>query len=156
MAITQPLPVSERNWAMVAHLSSLAGLLGMPFGHVLGPLVVYLSKPEDSEFVEGHARSSLNFQLTIFIFALPLVLGAIVAWIVAIFASPGWHEARHHGYGSIVVPWFATGFVAIALLVAAILIGSLILVVMGTVAAADGRPYRYPFAIPFFRDRPRS
>ncbi len=138
---------------MVAHLSSLAGLLGMPFGHVLGPLIVYLSKPEESEFVESHARASLNFQLTLFILAVPLVVGAILAWIAAIFAAPGWHEVRHHGYGSMVVPWFATGFIAIGLLVAAILIGSLVLVIMGAVAAADGRRYRYPFAIPFFRPK---
>ena len=65
-------PPADRNWAMAAHLSALAAIAGLPFGHVVGPLVVFLIKARDSEFVAAHARASLNYQLT-------LSLGLIVA-----------------------------------------------------------------------------
>ena len=54
----------ERNWGLIAHLSSFAGFV-IPFGNVLGPLVVMLTKRETSAFVEDQARESLNFQITI-------------------------------------------------------------------------------------------
>jgi uncharacterized Tic20 family protein len=54
------LAAQERNWAMAAHLSALVAIAGLPFGHVIGPLVVYLIKGHESEFVAAHARASLN------------------------------------------------------------------------------------------------
>ena len=54
----------ERNWGMAAHLSALVAVAGLPFGHVLGPLIVYLIKGHESEFVASHAKASLNYQIT--------------------------------------------------------------------------------------------
>ena len=33
-----------RTWAMLCHLASLAGMVGVPFGNVVGPLIVWLIK----------------------------------------------------------------------------------------------------------------
>lgn len=57
----------ERTWGLIAHLSALAGLLAPFAGNVLGPLVVWLVKREQSAFVEVEARESLNFNITVFI-----------------------------------------------------------------------------------------
>ena len=38
--------------------------LAVPFGNVLGPLVVWLLKKDESEPVDRHGRASLNFQIT--------------------------------------------------------------------------------------------
>jgi uncharacterized protein len=50
------LPSSEqRQWAMFAHLSALIGLI-VPFGNVLGPLVIWLvQKDGSSEIRVGYA-----------------------------------------------------------------------------------------------------
>lgn len=53
----------ERNWAALAHVSGFAGLF-VPFGNVLGPLLVWLLKREESGFVDDSGREALNFQLT--------------------------------------------------------------------------------------------
>ena len=40
---------NDRTWGMWAHLSALSALLNIPFGNILGPLIIYLSlknKPE--------------------------------------------------------------------------------------------------------------
>ena len=55
----------ERTWSAVAHLSALLGVL-IPFiGNVLGPLVVWLVKRNDSEMVNEEAKEAMNFQITV-------------------------------------------------------------------------------------------
>jgi uncharacterized Tic20 family protein len=58
----------ERTWAMAAHLSAYAGHL-IPFGHILGPLIIWLIKRDSSEFVEDQAKEALNAQISITIYA---------------------------------------------------------------------------------------
>ena len=61
---------NERTWGMLAHLSALAGVVVWLLGCVLGPLVVYLSRRDQSEFVAEHAREALNFNITVALAAL--------------------------------------------------------------------------------------
>ena len=56
----------ERTWSMIAHLGAPAGLLlsaGL-FGFAV-PLIVWLAKRDESEFVSDQAGEALNFQLTL-------------------------------------------------------------------------------------------
>lgn len=59
-----------RTWAAVAHLSALVGFVGIPFGHVLGPFLVWLLRKDDHPFLEEQAREALNFQISILIYSL--------------------------------------------------------------------------------------
>jgi len=54
----------EKTWGMLAHLSALAGFV-IPFGSVLGPLIVWLMKKDEMPFVDDQGKESLNFQITI-------------------------------------------------------------------------------------------
>ncbi len=54
----------ERKWAMFCHLSALSGF-AIPSANVIGPLLVWICKKNESEFVDGHGKTSFNFQLTI-------------------------------------------------------------------------------------------
>ncbi|MGB6520014.1 MAG: DUF4870 domain-containing protein [Candidatus Cybelea sp.] len=142
------MPAQERNWAMASHLSALVAIAGMPFGHVLGPLVVYLIKGHESEFVGEHARASLNYQITVsifFIVAVIVALGIMFGILIPMSALPSDSTSTTAGV-SLVVFWFAFG-----LGVLLVLLASLIFIVMGTVAASEGRPYTYPLAIRFLR-----
>ena len=97
---------AERNWAVAAHLSSLSLYLGIPFGDLLGPLIVWLIKKGESPFTEAHAKESLNFQISLLIYAavsflllfflvgfllLPalIVLHVVLSIVAAIKASEG-------------------------------------------------------------------
>jgi hypothetical protein len=59
-----------RTWGMVCHLSALAGFIGVPFGNILGPLVVWLVKKDEMPFVDEQGKESLNFQISITIYSL--------------------------------------------------------------------------------------
>jgi uncharacterized Tic20 family protein len=58
-----PTP-EERTWGMVAHLAALAGFV-LPFGNILGPLVVWLVKRDHSVFIAVEAKEALNFNISI-------------------------------------------------------------------------------------------
>jgi uncharacterized Tic20 family protein len=58
------LSSDEKNWAMFCHLSTFVGAI-VPFGNIIAPLVIWLLKKEESEFVDYHGREAVNFQITI-------------------------------------------------------------------------------------------
>lgn len=68
-----------RNWGMLCHLIALSALLGVPFGHILGPLVVWLIKRNDFPIVDEQGKESLNFQISFTIYAL---VSAILTFFV--------------------------------------------------------------------------
>jgi uncharacterized protein len=85
---------SERTWGMLAHLSALAGLVLPLFGIIVGPLVVYLVRRDESPWVAAHAKEALNFNISVLIAAvgcvllmmvlIGFILGAalFIAWLV--------------------------------------------------------------------------
>ncbi len=79
-----------RNWAMFCHLAALAIYVGIPFGNILGPLVVWLIKKDEYVLVDREGKKALNFQITMTIAAavcIPLVfvlIGAPLLFILVI------------------------------------------------------------------------
>lgn len=77
--LTQASPAPDkdaRTWGMICHLAALSGFV-LPFGHVLGPLVIWAIKRDDSPFIDEQGKEALNFQLTMtiaFFIALALVV----------------------------------------------------------------------------------
>jgi uncharacterized Tic20 family protein len=151
MTPAAPLTTEERNWAMAAHLTALVAIVGLPLGHMVGPLVVYLVKYKESEFVAEHARASLNYQITITIAAIiAAVIGLVVFLVAMVTVSAG--SSPHGGGTSDAAGIGLIALWAVALLViAAFIIVSIIFIIMGTMAAGAGKPYTYPFAIKFLR-----
>ena len=81
----------EQNWAMICHLSALAGFL-VPFGNIFGPLIVWLIKRAEMPMVERHGKEALNFQITVAIavaVCIPLIfvlIGIPLMFIIGIGA----------------------------------------------------------------------
>jgi len=68
------LSETERNWSMLCHLSAFAGFF-FPFGGVIGPLICWLTKKDESSWVNVNGKASLNFQLSMLLYivlAIPL------------------------------------------------------------------------------------
>ncbi len=72
------LTKDERMWAMLCHLLALAGYI-IPFGNVIGPLVVWLIKKEESEFVNDQGKEAVNFQISMTIY---IIISAFLAIIL--------------------------------------------------------------------------
>jgi uncharacterized protein len=82
-----------RNAAVAAHLSTFAGLV-VPFGSVIGPLAVWLTRRRRDPFIDQAGREALNFGISIAIYGavvlvaalmlvgIPLLIAGVVAWVV--------------------------------------------------------------------------
>ena len=82
-----------RNTAVAAHLSTLAGL-AVPFGSVIGPLAVSLTRRDQDPFIDQAGREALNFGISIAIYGavvlvaalmlvgIPLLIAGMIAWVV--------------------------------------------------------------------------
>jgi len=81
----------ERMWGMLCHLSALAGFI-IPFGNIIGPLIVYSMKKDEYKFVADQGKESLNFQISILIYlaistiAVLLLIGFFLLMIVGLAA----------------------------------------------------------------------
>lgn len=72
----------EKTLAILSHILTLVA-------PILAPLIIYLIKKDESKFVTFHAKESLNFQITVMIIVIGLVItiiGILVAWIVGLAA----------------------------------------------------------------------
>lgn len=68
----------ERKWAMFCHLSALSAYIGVPFGSILGPLIVWLLKRDESAFVDQHGREAINFHLSMALYVILATLLCVI------------------------------------------------------------------------------
>ncbi len=81
----------ERLWAMIAHISAVAGFV-FPFGNIIGPLLIWILKKEEFPFVDDQGKEALNFQISITIYVLIsiilvfILIGIPILIVIGIFA----------------------------------------------------------------------
>jgi uncharacterized Tic20 family protein len=68
----------ERTWAMFAHLSAFVGHF-IPFGHIFGPLIIWMIKKPNMPFAADQAKEALNFQITMTIAFLAAAAHCLIA-----------------------------------------------------------------------------
>jgi uncharacterized Tic20 family protein len=71
------IPSDQRMLVMLCHLLSLCGYV-IPFGNIIGPLVMWLVKKDESPHVDLAGRDSLNFNLTLTLVAIVAVILVVV------------------------------------------------------------------------------
>jgi uncharacterized Tic20 family protein len=71
MSETNP---DERTWGMLAHLAAFAFFI-CPLGNVIGPLIVWLVKRDESQFIADQGREALNFNIS-------MVLAGVLCWVL--------------------------------------------------------------------------
>ena len=101
-----PALTNVRSWNALCHASALLGVLVHFPGHLLGPLIVWLWKRDESAEIDAHGKEALNFQISMLIYnviagifclvligflflAILWVLNAIFVIIASIQASDG-------------------------------------------------------------------
>ncbi|MCF7222683.1 DUF4870 domain-containing protein [Lysobacter sp. TLK-CK17T] len=110
---------------MFAHLSALAGAILTSavggIGCLVGPLIIWLVKKDTMPFVDDQGKEALNFNITVGIAFLALLLLSILTLGIGLI---------------IAIPlWVIIG------------IGWLVLTIIASIKANEGQAYRYPFAL---------
>ena len=120
--------LNERQWAAGAHLVALilalvtswaAGIAG-----AVGALAVWMIKRDDSPFAADHAKEALNFNLSMFIYAVALVVLTVIT--------------------------LGLGLIITIPLGVAIAVVWLVCTLQAAFRAYDGQDYRYPLTIRLF------
>jgi uncharacterized Tic20 family protein len=111
----------ERQWGLFGHLSSLSGLFTGGVGNIVGPLIIWLIKKDTMAFASDQAKEALNFNITLLIISVVLVLATV----------------------------FTLGFAIFITLPLGVIIGIawLVLTIMAAMKANNGEAYRYPFTL---------
>jgi uncharacterized protein len=104
-----------RTWNVLCHATALAGFFVPWAGHILGPLIVWLAKRNDSPEINEHGKESLNFQISMLIYN---VIAAVLCLVLI-------------------------GFIILPILH----ILNLVLVIVASIQASEGKFYRYPITI---------
>ena len=119
-----PPPGTEsqaRTWNMLCHLSALAGFI-IPFGNILGPLLVWQIKKNEIPSTNVHGKAALNFQITV-------TLAAFIGVVVAVILS-----------------FFCVGFLLVPLVILIGLAGLVFAIIAG-IKANNGEDYKYPYSL---------
>lgn len=112
----------QRMWAMIAHLSAFAYYI-TGIGHILGPLIVWLSKREGNPFIDDQAKEALNFQISVTLYGIVGVLLCMTV-ILAIVGIPA--LIALHGF-------------------------QIVCIIIAAIKANDGVAFRYPLCIRFIK-----
>ncbi len=112
---SQGLSQDDRTMGMLCHLAAVIGFLG--------PLIVWLIKKDQSEFVNDQGKESLNFQISILIYAVAASILAVPLTLILI--GP--------------------------LLPFAVLAFDVVMFIIAAVQANNGVKYRYPLCIRFIK-----
>mgnify|MGYP000212024269 CR=1 FL=1 len=125
-----PAPLYTTN-GVLCHVLALAALAGIPFGHILGPLVIWLIKRKEDRFANACGKASLNFQISISIYVAVLLAAMFPLMLIPVL-------------NFILVPACILG-------VALLFIMYFVCVIIASIKAGDGILYQYPYSIRFFQ-----
>ncbi len=117
----------DRTMGMLAHLLGLVA-------SGLAPLIIYITKRDQSPFVRHHAAEALNLFLTVMV----VVFGSLVVFfggaaLIAIVST------------EVAAAVFVAGYFLVIMGLMAVSIGSLVLTIIAGIAANRGEWYRVPF-----------
>lgn len=111
-----------RQWITLLHLSALTGIILVGFGHILGPLVIWLLKKNEIPGLDAAGKNVLNFQISWSIwFFISGVVAALGSCLILPLALPV----------TMFIAWIA-------------------FVINGAIKASNGSVCQFPLTIRFF------
>ncbi len=128
----------EKTWAMLCHLSVFSFILGIPVAHIIAPLIIWLIKKNQSQFVDYHGKQSLNFQITITLICL---IGIVFYFLVigsAFFSQ---------NFGFIRIALMSLSFIIILVCI----ITDIVSTIRASIRAYRGEYYKYALSFKFLK-----
>lgn len=77
---------SEKQFALFVHLSALIGFF-IPLGNIIAPLVMWQIKKNESAFIDDQGKEAVNFNLTLLLVGLALIVLTLITFGLAIFLT---------------------------------------------------------------------
>ena len=138
-----PPSADDRQWALAAHLASMANLF-FPFGAILGPLVVWLMKKDTSPFVDRHGKESMQFQASFLAYHMVFVCGGVGSFFALVFAA---EASSGKGTMEMLGPMAVIGLFGLVGVALLLRVFVMVMMIIGCVRANAGEEFRYPLTI---------
>lgn len=127
---------NDNNTAFLLHLSAFFGYF-IPFGAIVGPLVIWELNRTKSDFLDANGKSAINFNLSFLLYTFVLVL-SMIPFVVRMIVS-------HHQH----LDLFA--IISLAVLIGVMAMLKFILIIYAAIKANQGEVYKYPLTIKFIK-----
>ena len=147
---------THKNIATFTHLSTLTQYF-IPFGNYIFPIILWSTKKNDSEFVNHNGKQVLNFQLSLFLYSLVLIMIAIPAFLISLFNNVSLSALVTEHDFNISNFNFEDNIGMLTLGMTCLLIFGLwkvaefFLIIYASIKTSNGDIYRYPITIPFIK-----
>lgn len=149
----QSITENQKNIGAFIHASTFLKYF-FPFANFFAPLLLWTLHKE-KRFLDHHGREALNFQLSVFIYALGIALLSVP--FIAIFATDfiSLIETLERATDEQAISHFSNlgGYIALFVIFGLLLFGlflfELYYVITGTISASKGENFTYPLSIKF-------
>ena len=144
---------ANKNTATLLQLSAFSQYF-FPLGNFIFPALIWSLKKNDSEFVDYNGKQAINFQLSIFLYSLLLLIIAIPVFIYTLLNNINYTVGMD---GDWVMEQFTmgkiTGLILIGMIATLIFISlkvaEFFLIIYASIKNNNGEPYNYPLTIKF-------
>ncbi len=143
----------QKNIATFIHLSTFSRFI-IPFGNFIGPLILWITNKEKSEFIDAHGKQAINFQISVFLYAIILGTLTIPFFIFGLFEHLDFFDFNtlsnfHFNFRKPSPLLYITGGLGVLAVLGFIL--ELVFIVIASLKARDGEYYKYPLTIKFLK-----
>ncbi len=146
------VPTEQRSLGMWMHLTPLLAtfasfIFPIPFLSLIATYIVYSTQKDKGEFVRENGKESVNFQITLTIVFVAMMVILVITFGGSIMSAIlGGQFDSDAAAGAGVVGLIGSSILMVVAF-AIIGIGALVLMIIGTIRANDGRVYRYPVSL---------
>lgn len=147
---------TEKNIATFTHLSTLTQYF-IPFGNYIFPIILWSTKKNESEFVDHNGKQVLNFQLSLLLYSLILLMIAIPSFLISIFKDISFNTLLNHNDFEISnfnfeanIGFLTAGIVSL-LIFGLLKLAEFFLIIYAAIKTSNGENYNYPITIPFIK-----
>ncbi|AWH83612.1 DUF4870 domain-containing protein [Flavobacterium album] len=146
---------TNKNTSTLLQLSAFAQYV-FPLGNFIFPALIWSLKKQESDFVDYNGKQAINFQLSLFMYSVILMIIAIPIFLYAIFNNLNFEMIDN---GHWVIEQFSTGKItglaiigaAAAFLVLVLKVAEFFLILYAAIKNSNGQRYDFPLTIKFIR-----
>ena len=147
---------TEKNIATFTHLSALTQYF-IPFGNYIFPILIWSSKKDKSEFVDHNGKQVLNFQLSLLLYSLILIIIAVPIFLITLLKNIPFSAIINDN--DVIINNFdfensigliTVGIIAV-LIFFALKVAEFFLIIYASIKTSNGEKYKYPINIPFLK-----
>jgi uncharacterized protein len=147
----------NKTTAMLLQLSAYAQYI-FPFGNFILPVVIWSAKKDKSTFVDYNGKQAINFQLSLFVYFIALVIIAASIFAFTIFNGIDfrvsywgtWHfnmeDIKAVKINGVVIVGIVASVTAFVLKVA-----EFILILIAAIKNGNGENFKFPLTINFIK-----